>query len=102
MIKVAETEDRLEPRPGPVRRCPEVQYLVDRGTHSRRPCRRAPAGAGRPGPGELEEVAAFSVVPPGYVVQELGGGAHFVTQGMINTMIVETTHGVVLVEPHHS
>ncbi|WP_405827951.1 MBL fold metallo-hydrolase [Streptomyces sp. NBC_01176] len=34
----------------------------------------------------------------GYVVQDLGGGAHFVTQGMINTMFVETQNGVVLVD----
>ncbi|MFJ9587827.1 MBL fold metallo-hydrolase [Streptomyces acidicola] len=34
----------------------------------------------------------------GYVVEDLGGGAHFVTQGMINTMFVETNNGVVLVD----
>ncbi|MEV6591868.1 MBL fold metallo-hydrolase [Streptomyces acidicola] len=34
----------------------------------------------------------------GYVVEDLGGGAHFVTQGLINTMFVETNNGVVLVD----
>ncbi|MFC8237279.1 MBL fold metallo-hydrolase [Streptomyces sp. NPDC057284] len=51
---------------------------------------------------EFAPVPEFALGPDipesGYVVQELGGGAHFVTQGMINTMFVETTHGVVLVD----
>ncbi|GAA3112924.1 MBL fold metallo-hydrolase [Streptomyces echinatus] len=34
----------------------------------------------------------------GYAVRDLGGGAYFVTQGMINTMFVETNTGVVLVD----
>ncbi|WP_228023048.1 MBL fold metallo-hydrolase [Streptomyces acidicola] len=51
---------------------------------------------------EFAPVPDFALGPDipesGYVVQDLGGGAHFVTQGMINTMFVETKHGVVLVD----
>ncbi|MFD3583751.1 MBL fold metallo-hydrolase [Streptomyces sp. NPDC058683] len=51
---------------------------------------------------EFAPVPDFALGPDipesGYVVQELGGGAHFVTQGMINTMFVETKKGVVLVD----
>ncbi|MEV6931194.1 MBL fold metallo-hydrolase [Dactylosporangium sp. NPDC051485] len=38
----------------------------------------------------------------GFVVTELGGGAYGVTEGMVNTMFLETTNGVVLVDapPH--
>ncbi|MFJ3306853.1 MBL fold metallo-hydrolase [Streptomyces sp. NPDC086549] len=34
----------------------------------------------------------------GYAIKDLGGGAYFVTQGMINTMFVVTKNGVVLVD----
>ncbi|MFG2368944.1 MBL fold metallo-hydrolase [Streptomyces mirabilis] len=51
---------------------------------------------------EFAPVPDFALGPDipesGYVVQDLGGGAHFVTQGMINTMFVETKNGVVLVD----
>jgi glyoxylase-like metal-dependent hydrolase (beta-lactamase superfamily II) len=51
---------------------------------------------------ELAPVPDFALGPDipesGYAVKDLGGGAHFVTQGMINTMFVETKHGVVLVD----
>ena len=51
---------------------------------------------------EFAPVPGFALGPDipesGYVVQDLGGGAHFVTQGMINTMFVETKNGVVLVD----
>ncbi|MEU9149809.1 MBL fold metallo-hydrolase [Streptomyces sp. NPDC048417] len=51
---------------------------------------------------EFAPVPDFALGPDipesGYVVQDLGGGAHFVTQGMINTMFVETKSGVVLVD----
>ncbi|MET7552091.1 MBL fold metallo-hydrolase [Streptomyces sp. NPDC005500] len=51
---------------------------------------------------EFAPVPDFALGPDipesGYVVQDLGGGAHFVTQGMINTMFVETKKGVVLVD----
>ncbi|MFJ5270876.1 MBL fold metallo-hydrolase [Streptomyces sp. NPDC088358] len=51
---------------------------------------------------EFGPVPDFALGPDipeaGYVVQDLGGGAHFVTQGMINTMFVETRNGVVLVD----
>ncbi|MFD9514285.1 MBL fold metallo-hydrolase [Streptomyces mirabilis] len=51
---------------------------------------------------EFTPVPDFALGPDipesGYVVQDLGGGAHFVTQGMINTMFVETKNGVVLVD----
>ena len=51
---------------------------------------------------EFAPVPDFALGPDipesGYVVEDLGGGAHFVTQGMINTMFVETSDGVVLVD----
>ncbi|MFF7476839.1 MBL fold metallo-hydrolase [Streptomyces sp. NPDC008092] len=51
---------------------------------------------------EFAPVPDFALGPDipesGYVVQDLGGGAHFATQGMINTMFVETKNGVVLVD----
>ncbi|MER5796118.1 MBL fold metallo-hydrolase [Streptomyces sp. NPDC001980] len=51
---------------------------------------------------EFAPVPDFALGPDipesGYVVEDLGGGAHFVTQGMINTMFVETKNGVVLVD----
>ncbi|MFF2936528.1 hypothetical protein [Streptomyces mirabilis] len=34
----------------------------------------------------------------GFVVTDLGGGAYGVTQGMVNTMFLETKKGVVLVD----
>ncbi|MFB9179721.1 MBL fold metallo-hydrolase [Dactylosporangium sucinum] len=34
----------------------------------------------------------------GYLVTELGGGAYFITSGMVNTMFLETRNGVVLVD----
>ncbi|MFF7472839.1 MBL fold metallo-hydrolase [Streptomyces sp. NPDC008092] len=51
---------------------------------------------------EFAPVPDFALGPDipesGYVVEDLGGGAHFVTQGMVNTMFVETRNGVVLVD----
>ncbi|WP_432175578.1 MBL fold metallo-hydrolase [Streptomyces sp. Tue6028] len=51
---------------------------------------------------EFAPVPDFALGPDipesGYAVTDLGGGAHFVTQGMINTMFVETKNGVVLVD----
>ncbi|MER5513759.1 MBL fold metallo-hydrolase [Streptomyces sp. NPDC048254] len=51
---------------------------------------------------EFAPVPAFALGPDipesGFVVQELGGGAYFVTQGMINTMFVVTKKGVVVVD----
>ncbi|MGW3564380.1 hypothetical protein ACWDSL_10875 [Streptomyces sp. NPDC000941] len=34
----------------------------------------------------------------GYVVTDLGGGVHGITQGMVNTMFLVTKNGVVLVD----
>ncbi|MEV6026373.1 MBL fold metallo-hydrolase [Streptomyces sp. NPDC052036] len=51
---------------------------------------------------EFVPVPDFALGPDipesGFVVNELGGGAYFVTQGMINTMFVVTKKGVVLVD----
>jgi glyoxylase-like metal-dependent hydrolase (beta-lactamase superfamily II) len=72
--------------------------------HHKTPRRPSP-GAGHPKEITMTEFAPvpdFALGPDipesGYVVQDLGGGAHFVTQGMINTMFVETKNGVVLVD----
>ncbi|MEU6655964.1 MBL fold metallo-hydrolase [Streptomyces sp. NPDC046900] len=51
---------------------------------------------------EFAPVPDFALGPDipdsGYVVSDLGGGAYFVTQGMINTMFVVTKKSVVLVD----
>ncbi|MFJ3310939.1 MBL fold metallo-hydrolase [Streptomyces sp. NPDC086549] len=51
---------------------------------------------------EFTPVPDFALGPDipeaGYAVKDLGGGAYFVTQGMINTMFVVTKNGVVLVD----
>jgi hypothetical protein len=38
------------------------------------------------------------ILDGGYLVKELGGGAYGITSGMVNTMFVVTSRGVVVVD----